>query len=326
MEKTNKYQLPQWTEDDRIMMADFNDAMASIEAGLSRAQETADALRGLQRSTASKAEGTIRFGVSDVSNRDLEIPAGTVCMTGEGIRFSTEADAVLPAGELYVDVPAIALEAGSHGNVPATAIVYMAAMPVGISACTNPTPFSGGKDGEDDEALRARLLDTYYRLPNGANTAYYEQTALSFPGVAAATAVGRPRGVGSVDVYVTAPGGIPEAELLAEIQEHLQQKREISVDLRVVSPAPATVDISLAITPAQGCTFAQAKNDVQAAIYGIFTGELLGRGLSLAQLGDTVYHLDSVANYRIASPVQDLTPSPTVLPVLGELTILEMEV
>ena len=36
MTKTTNYQLPQWEETDRIMMDDFNDAMAAIDAAMPR--------------------------------------------------------------------------------------------------------------------------------------------------------------------------------------------------------------------------------------------------------------------------------------------------
>jgi len=42
MKYTNKYHLPQWEEDDRIMRTDFNNAMAALEDGLSTAQSAAD--------------------------------------------------------------------------------------------------------------------------------------------------------------------------------------------------------------------------------------------------------------------------------------------
>ena len=41
MEYTTNYHLPQWVETDRIMMGDFNDAMASIEEGMSSNAEAA---------------------------------------------------------------------------------------------------------------------------------------------------------------------------------------------------------------------------------------------------------------------------------------------
>lgn len=67
-------------------------------------------------------------------------------------------------------------------------------MPIAIRACTNPDAFSGGDDAESDDSLRRRLLDTYHRLPNGANTAYYEQTALSYAAVAAGPGCVPPQG------------------------------------------------------------------------------------------------------------------------------------
>ena len=41
MNHTTNYHLPQWVETDRIMMGDFNDAMASIEEGMSSNAEAA---------------------------------------------------------------------------------------------------------------------------------------------------------------------------------------------------------------------------------------------------------------------------------------------
>ena len=167
-------------------------------------------LRGLERREAVAAEGTIRFQTDSAAQADLTIPAGTVCMTAGLIRFETTQEVTLQAGETQVDAPATALEPGTAGNVAAGAIRAMAVAPVGVSRCTNPEGFSGGLDAEDDETLRARVLETYRRMPNGANAAYYEQSAMSFPQVAAAAVVSRPRGVGSVDVVVATSAGVPE--------------------------------------------------------------------------------------------------------------------
>ena len=278
-------------------------------------------LRGISRGVATRAVGKLRFGITEAVSGDLAVKSGTVCMTAAGVRFATTEDAVLEAGQLYVDVPAAALEPGKQGNAAAGAVNIMAAMPVGIKACTNPEAFSGGDDAEDDETLRKRLLDSYLRLPNGGNAAYYEQTALSRAGVAAAAAVGRPRGVGSVDLYIAADAGIPDAELLAEVNDYLQEKREISVDLRVLAPTPREVDISVAVQPAVGFTFEEARADADAALRGVFTGSMLGQSITLAFLGNLLYDLDSVQNYRFYAPSADLTGDPTVLPCLGSVSI-----
>ncbi len=280
-------------------------------------------IRGIQRGAAVRAKGMLRFGVHTAVNTDLEVDKGCVCMTAAGTRFATTQAVTLKAGTLYVDAPAEALEPGKQGNAAAGTVTIMAAMPVGVKACTNPAAFAGGDDAESDEALRLRLLDSYRRLPNGANAAYYEQTALSRPGVAAAVAVGRPRGVGSVDLYVATEGGVPSPELLAELNRYLQEKREISVDLRVLAPTPKPVNIAVAVRPAGGYTFQEAQAQAEAALRGAFTGALLGKGVTLAFLGNLLYDLDSVENYRFTTPAADWEGSPTVLPSLGTVRIME---
>lgn len=281
--------------------------------------------RDLARGVARCAEGVVRFGIPAAVGEALDIPAGTVCMTADGVRFATTEDARIAAGDLTADVPARAVEAGTDGNVPAGAVCVMAALPVGVRSCVNPAAFSGGEDQESDEELRARLLDSYKRLPNGANAAYYEQTALSCPGVAAAVAVGKPRGTGSVDLYVAAAGGIPGEETLAAVDALLQERREIAVDLKVLAPSAETVDVAAAVAPAGGCTLAEAQAQAEAALREMFTGSLLGRGITLARLGALLYGLPAVDNYRITAPAQDVAARATVLPCLGTVTITELE-
>lgn len=153
-------------------------------------------LRGLERREATAAEGVLRFTVDTAAEQDREIAAGTVCMTAGLVRFETVEDGVLRAGTTLVDVKAVALELGSAGNVAAGTILTMAVAPMGVSRGTNPEAFYGGTDREVDETLRARVLETYRRMPNGANAAFYQQGALSFEEVAAATVIPRPGGWG----------------------------------------------------------------------------------------------------------------------------------
>ena len=75
------------------------------------------AMRGLKRLGAARSGGTLRFSVGAVSAMEVPIPAGTVCMTAEEVRVRTTAEAVIPAGSLYADAPAEAVEPGPGGNV-----------------------------------------------------------------------------------------------------------------------------------------------------------------------------------------------------------------
>ena len=58
MNYTENYQLPQWEETDRVLMADFNAMTAKLEAGLS------ELLAGLPKLATGTYAGTGEYGAS----------------------------------------------------------------------------------------------------------------------------------------------------------------------------------------------------------------------------------------------------------------------
>ena len=281
-------------------------------------------LRSLERKPALPAQGTVRFTAGEAAQSDRTVPEGTVCMTAGLVRFATTQAAVLPAGELTVDVPVQALEPGTAGNVSAQTVVSMAVAPMGIASCTNPQAFAGGADGEGDEELRARILDTFRRLPNGANAAFYEQGALSFDQVAAAAVIPKPRGLGSVDVIVSTLAGTPGEELLEQLQDYFEQRREIAVDVQVKAPTPVTVNVAVQVKAKGGWDKTQVLDQVEETLEGWFDGKLLGQDVLLARLGSLIYGCDGVENYAVSAPAADLAVDADELPVLGTLSVEEM--
>ena len=278
-------------------------------------------LRGLARKRATAAQGTVRFTAGEKADAPREIPKGTVCMTAGLVRFETERAGVLEAGALTADVPVRALEAGEAGNVSAGAISSMAVAPMGIASCTNPQPCGGGSDGEGDEVLRERVLGTFKRLPNGANAAFYEQGALSFDQVAAAAVVARPRGEGSVDIVPATMSGLPDKELLDQLQAYFEERREIAVDLKVRAPRTAVVNITVQVEAREGWDRAEVLSRVERAVREWFTGRLLGQDILRAKLGSLIYDCDGVENYAISAPAADLRVDSDVLPMLGTLRV-----
>ena len=280
--------------------------------------------RGITRGAAEKAAGVIRFAAADKVTAACPIEKGTVCMTAEGVRFETTEDAAIAVGSQWVDVPAQAAEAGAGGNVIAGTVTLLSAMPVGVVQCTNPAAFSGGCDAESDEALRGRVLASYQRLPNGANAAYYEQEAMRYPGVAAAKAVGRARGIGTVNVVIATHAGVPDAALLAAVETDLQKKREIAVGVKVLAPAVETVAVTAALKVAPGYTFAEVKAGAQSALEALFTGELLGKSVTTARLLTLLCGVEGVENVHLTAPAADVAVGSTELPMLGTVTISEL--
>ena len=278
-------------------------------------------LRGLERKEPVAARGVVRFSGEISENTDRPIPAGTVCMTAGLIRFETIEDGLLAAGQAHVDVPVQALVPGISGNVAAGTILSMAVAPAGISACSNPSPCQGGVDREGDEQLRQRVLDTFQRLPNGANAAFYEQGALSFDEVAAASVLPRSRGIGTVDVVVSTHSGKADPALLEQIQAYFQRRREIAVDVQVRAPEQVKVDVAIRLQPAEGSSLETAAAGVEAAVRNWFSGERLGKPVLLAQLYSLIFACDGVANCKLAAPADDVEIAAHQLPVLGNLTV-----
>lgn len=280
-------------------------------------------LRGITRKSGHKAGGILRFKIDSARAEPLRVPAGTVCTTAGLVRFVTTEDALIRAGALYADAAAEAEIVGTAGNVPAERITNMTRAPVGVTGVTNPAAFAGGSGEEDDESLRERILDSFIRLPNGANAAFYELRALSHPGVEAVRVIPRHQGIGTVGVVVSAAGGVPEQALLQEIQDDLDSVREIAVDVTVMAPEPERVDLAVRILPKPGKSFDSAQAAVQTALTAWFDGGLLGKPVYRTQLGKVILDTGLVETYTITAPTKDLPGNARRLPQLGTLTITE---
>ena len=237
------------------------------------------ALRGLERGTAQKAVGTLRFYLDAAGEDAVDIPTGTECMTAAGVSFVTTEEGNIPAGETYCDVSAEAVDPGSGGNVPAGAVAYMKLAPTAVSGVANAAAFTGGTDGEDDEDLRARVLKSYRTLPNGANAAYYESKVLELDYVEAVTVLPKNRGLGTVDVVFATYSGVPTEAQLAEVQALLDSEREICVDIEVSAPSTTAVDVTAALTLSDGYTFSAVRAAAEAALTAYFSGARLSKAI-----------------------------------------------
>ena len=280
-------------------------------------------LRGITRKSGHKAGGILRFKIDSARAEPLRVPAGTVCTTAGLVRFVTTEDALIRAGALYADAAAEAEIVGTAGNVPAERITNMTRAPVGVTGVTNPAAFAGGSGEEDDESLRERILDSFIRLPNGANAAFYELRALSHPGVEAVRVIPRHQGIGTVGVVVSGAGGVPEQALLQEIQDDLDSVREIAVDVTVMAPEPERVDLAVRILPKPGKSFDSAQAAVRTALTAWFDGGLLGKPVYRTQLGKVILDTGVAETYAITAPTKDLPGNARRLPQLGTLTIME---
>ena len=210
--------------------------------------------RGVARKPASGAVGVLTFSRSAPLWFPAVLPAGTVCATsGEGAaRYVTTEDATLPANSLSLDVPARAETPGAAGNALAGTVTVLVTPSAAVESVTNSAAFTGGTDGESDDALRARLLQRCAQPANGTNAAWYRQLALSCAGVASANVVPRANGVGTVAVYLGGKGGAASAEAVQAVKELIGDKREINVDVTVEAAQTAAADVACTVKAKAG--------------------------------------------------------------------------
>lgn len=227
--------------------------------------------RGLARKAARRAQGRLKFSNSAAQIASVFIPKGTVCKTAGDppVRFLTLEDGSIPINTVgTVEVAAEAEAPGPGGNAqPGTVTVLVSNVPL-VAAVTNDAAFSGGRDAEGDDALRARLLDTNEHPSNGSNTGYYRALALKQPGVSSCYVTVDAGAPGTVAVYLAAAGGAATAETVAATQRALDAARGINVTVSVKPAVEVAADLALRAQAKAGLDKSAVRTACEQAVRG----------------------------------------------------------
>lgn len=206
--------------------------------------------RIVPRISAKKAAVTLRFSIGTSLPIDIEITSG-IRVTPEGTHFfATTSTRVILHGELYVDIPAEATEAGDgyNGFTPGT-INTLVDNVAYISSVTNIDTSNDGTSIEDIEDYRERIL----LKPYNYNTAGAEKAYIYLAKSADSL-------VGSVDVQMSASsliitilckdGSIPSDTVISNVSKALTGKevRPLSDYITVQKAAELLYAINLSYT------------------------------------------------------------------------------
>ena len=107
--------------------------------------------------------------------------------------------------------------------------------------------------------MRERLIDSYKNISNGTNSAFYKAHVLKYDGIYSASVVAKERGVGTVDIYVAAKGGVPSDNLVSEIQNEISAIRELNVDVKVNKATTVEISVAVDVTVKTGYSFDEIK-------------------------------------------------------------------
>lgn len=283
-------------------------------------------MRGLTRKQAAPAMGALRFSRQTPTACDIIIPSGTRCQTEQdSVQCETTADCILKTGELTAEAPAQTIEAGERTNVAAGRVTVFACAVSGVYAVTNPLPFTGGCEAEDDDTLRARLLESYRVISNGTNAAFYYNETMKYPFVHSAKVLPRVRGIGTVDVVAAGRNSALTAEQLAVIQDDLAAQKEICVDVRVVPPVLRPTDVTVAVRGRDEYGFESLRQRLTALVTEFFSERQVGASLYAAELSGRIFGCDGVVNHHLVLPPADIAAADDTLITLGTLTVERLQ-
>ena len=186
----------------------------------------------VERKGATKAKGKLLF-TRAIPDGVLELEKGIVvqsaAINGNVYKLVTTAPATFQQGQLQLDVPVEAVEAGSGFNL---APGYYAILPVpipGIVQVVNKDGWleSPGADPEPNDQLRLRVRNQFSAVNQWHTDAVYRAMISAFPGVRPDGVYfehGAPRGPGSANAYILFDAGVPADAYLQQINAHIRDQ------------------------------------------------------------------------------------------------------
>lgn len=279
-------------------------------------------VRGLQRKPATSAGGQIRFS----GTPGAALPPGIVAKLGE-LQYQTIQSGVIGA-DGKATLPAAATVAGTAGNAIAGALLELTSAPDGVAGQAVIVSMVGGMEEELDGELLARLLELIRRPPAGGNKYDYRRWALEVPGVAGAFVYPLRRGLGTVDVVITAAGGLPSVATISAVQAHIDDQRPVTArDVLVLAPSLKVVNVSVAVQ-LYGITLATAQAQIKAALATYFKqlapGEIAIKSRIEALISDQSGVLDRLVSMPAANVIPTVDDSKVEWVRLGTVTVVPL--
>ena len=249
--------------------------------------------QGLTRKPAEHAKGTVTI----TGEANIEVPAGFIVFTDDGLEFSTDEIATIGA-KGTVDVPCTAIVGGLESNVAIKAITQFEETALKITAVTNNEPFSGGIDEESDNELKNRYL-TKVRNPVGSGNVYhYQEWALSVSGVTKARVFPLWNGNGTVKVVVTGQNGrAPSEEILTAVRDAIAANAPIGATVTVVAVKEIALSVSATVELLNGATVLDVQDAIKKAIDDYITEALAEGVVRVNRVGEAILSVDNVADY-----------------------------
>ncbi|MCD7873128.1 MAG: baseplate J/gp47 family protein [Clostridiales bacterium] len=273
--------------------ADFVLKQAFVQTATGEYLENHAELRGITRKTPSKANGMLEFYISEPSEKDIQIPSGTVCSVKNNplIQFATVEKGIIPAGELSVKINALALANGEEFNTGADTVTVMVNPPEYIEGVKNEYAFTGGSDYESDEALRQRVISSYSVLNNAVNAGSVCELILTLDEVLDAYAAFES---GTLRICLKTRSGAIDNQLINKIDDFLFFATSCGVSTVYIDAEKSEFSVFAAVKILSGADREKVESEVRQRITEICSAEKIGKEITASEIMAALYDIDGV--------------------------------
>lgn len=297
------------------------------------------ALKGIYRRVANQATGTVLFngvGGTDVAN-------GTILTRSDGKFYTVTADATVSGGgtvtlSAQADAEPEGL-LGAFGNCSIGTQFSLNNSIVGLSSSgLADAAFTGGTDLEDDESLRARMLEAYQNPPQGGSASDYILWSKELPTVTRAWVSRNGFGAGTVVVFFMMDeaqainDGFPQGDDGVATDEwrgvtatgdqltladYLWPLQPVTALVYAAAPLPNEIDFTIS-----GIGVSDEPKVLVAIADVFFRKGAPGGNISIAEIWAAIDAIPSVSNFVIVSPTSDISNASNAIPTVGTVTFV----
>lgn len=270
---------------------------------------------GVFRKPAVFAQGSYTFFGSNT----LVVEAGSELIRADGVKFITDADATMAGGQATVGITAVV--AGAAGNTEEGNPMNLVSPVSGIQSEGEVAAggISNGEDEESDPSLLSRVLLRVQNPPQGGSKSDYKRWLLELPGVTRAWVYPLNEGPGTVGMSFVLDGNediFPDVDKIAEAQEYIDARRNVTGDATVFAPLDSPVDFDISLIPNTAATRAA----VEAELRDLFLRESEpGEKLLLSHINEAISIAAGESDHILNSPVADVDPATGCLPTVGDI-------
>ena len=240
------------------------------------------------RSGGTRASGTVKAK----SNAEITINAGTKLTDGKGHFWSVVSTTVVQPN-ITAEISVTADQIGASWNFTGTTLLWVSPI-AGLSGTAEVVSIAGGSDQEELEAWRARMLESKQLGQARDRESDLERAMKSVAGVGKIYVYKKRRGLGSMDVAITAVGSpptLPAQALIDAAQLVLDEEAGFWADCRVYSPTQQLLDIT-AVVKGTGVNYTDVETTIRTYIAELAPVEeyqanvLVSRIMALANVED----------------------------------------